>query len=201
MSINQEVVKEEIEIPEHSEFLERTDKLSILEALIFASGEPLSLSQISLALLTREEALKPLLSDLQEVIKKREGGLELIAMSGKYQFRTVQAAAMFIQKLKEEKPKKLSTAALETLSIIAYRQPITRHDVETIRGVDPTPTLKTLIEKELITVVGTKPTVGQPSLYGTTEKFLELFSLSSLEELPALREVTALEQSSPEAAS
>lgn len=199
MSTSQEVIKEEIEIPEHSEFLERTDKLSILEALIFASGEPLSLNQISLALFTREDMLKPLLIELQDVVKKREGGLELVQVSGKYQFRTVQVAASFIQKLKDEKPRKLSTAALETLSIIAYRQPITKHDVETIRGVDPTPTLKTLIEKELITVVGTKPTVGQPSLFGTTEKFLELFSLSSLEELPALREVTALEQASPEA--
>ena len=99
----------------------------------------------------------------------------------------------YLTALRAAKPKKLSTQALETLAIVAYRQPIVKSDVEVIRGVDATPTIKTLLDRKLIKIVGYQDSVGHPALYGTTERFLELFGLESLRELPNLRELEAIE--------
>ena len=96
--------------------------------------------------------------------------------------------------LKASAPKRLSNPALETVSIIAYRQPIVKSDIERIRGVDATPTLKTLIERDLVKIVGHQPSVGQPALYGTTDGFLKLFGLKSLSDLPTLRDLEELQR-------
>jgi segregation and condensation protein B len=90
------------------------------------------------------------------------------------------------------KPRKLSQAALETLSVVAYQQPIVKSEIDKIRGVDVAPTLKTLLERKIIKIIGYQASVGQPSLYGTTDDFLRIFGLSSLAELPALRDLRAL---------
>lgn len=164
-----------------------------IEALIFAYGEPLSLNRICEIMSCSEETAREELQTISEKYQDETFGIELVTVAGKYQFRTKAAFAPFVRLLKESKGRRLSAAAIETLSVIAYRQPVTRHEIEKIRGVDPTPTLKTLLERELITLVGYKESVGQPGLYGTTEKFLHLFGLNSLAELPELRELKQIE--------
>lgn len=169
------------------------ERLAVLEALIFAHGEPIEAERLSAVLNLEAPELDQMLASLSAKYQDSSFGMELVLVAGKYQFRTKSALAMYVCLLKEQKPRKLSAAALETLSVIAYRQPVTRHEIETIRGVDPTPTLKTLLEKDLVTIVGHKESVGQPGLYGTTEKFLHIFGLASLADLPALRELKQVE--------
>ena len=122
-----------------------------------------------------------------------ESGIELVCIAGKYQFRTRGKFGSFIREMRAGRPRRLSGQALETLAIVAYRQPIVKADVEKIRGVDATPTIKTLLERKLIKIVGHQASVGQPALFGTTEEFLKLFGLSSLTELPSLRDIKELE--------
>jgi segregation and condensation protein B len=132
-------------------------------------------------------------SDGIERIKKEweEGlkGLELVEVAGGYQFRTKPQWAEYIHRLKKKKPVKLSQSALETLAIIAYRQPVIRPEIEEIRGVDSGWVVRTLLEKGLIRMMGRKDLPGRPIVYGTTKAFLELFSLSSLTDLPTLKEI------------
>ena len=123
-----------------------------------------------------------------------ESGFELVKIGDGFHFRTKPLFGGFIRELKATKPKKLSPAALETLAIIAYRQPIVRSDIEKIRGVDVSPTIKTLLERNLIKISGHQATVGQPALYATDEEFLKIFGLSSLQELPSLRDLKELEK-------
>ncbi len=164
-----------------------------LEALLFASGEPVPLQTLCRLIgATRgqtEEALKKLAGSLSEIGR----GVELVEVAGRFQLRTKQSFGPQIRVLRAEKPKRLSPAALETLAIVAYRQPVVKSDIERIRGVDTTPTLKTLIERGLIHIVGHQQTVGSPALYGTTEEFLKVFGLKDLAALPTLREVGMIE--------
>ena len=127
-------------------------------------------------------------------MQEHGSGLELVEVASGFQLRTKERYAKALQALKESRPKKLSPPALETLAIVAYRQPIVKSDVEAIRGVDATPTLKTLLQRRLIRIVGHQATAGQPALYGTTDSFLELFGLKSLSELPTLRDLQELDQ-------
>lgn len=166
---------------------------AIIEALIFANGEPIAPSTIASILDSDERTIEGLIGNIKERYAAPEFGFELVRVAGKYQFRTKESFSEAVVKLKEEKPRRLSIPALETLSIIAYRQPVTRHDIEGIRGVDAIPTIKTLLDRELIRIVGHKSTVGQPALFGTTEKFLEIFGLGSLTDLPSLRELKEVE--------
>ncbi len=183
-------VEEDQEPVEESNFLESQEKEAILEAIILGSGEAVSISRLASAVHVEEGMISEILDSLRERYQSPEYGIELVNIAeDKFQFRTKQQFAEFVRRLKEERPRRLSRQALETLSIIAYRQPITRHDIETIRGVDATPTLKTLLEKKLVRIVGHKEAVGQPALFGTTERFLEVFGLRSLSELPTLRDL------------
>ena len=175
------------------EFEEEENRGAILEAIIFAHGEPVSLERLCDVLSCDSDLIMSELEILSDRYRSGDYGIELVVVAGKYQFRTKSAYGQYLRLLKEERPRKLSPAALETLSVIAYRQPVTRHEIEKIRGVDPNPTLKTLLDRELVTLVGHKETVGQPGLYGTTEKFLHLFGLNSIAELPALRELKQIE--------
>lgn len=173
-------------------FLENPNRLLILEAMIFASGEPIAHDLLAAALDISQDELLEVVEELKTEISERKTSLQLISVGGKLQFRTAPEFASYLQRLKEEKPRKLSNASLETLAIIAYRQPVTKHDIDTIRGVDVGPTITTLLDRELVTIVGHKATVGHPALYGTTEKFLEVFGLNSLGDLPNLRDVSEL---------
>jgi segregation and condensation protein B len=189
---NQQELSQDSQLPA---FESLDEVVPVIEAVIFASGEPLSCEHIA-SIVDCDEALA---SNAVEILSARYSanaatGIELVRIGDKFQLRTKPVYSEIVRRLKEEKPKRLSVAALETLAIVAYRQPIVKSEIEAIRGVDATPTLKTLIERGIIKIVGHQSTVGNPALYGTTEDFLKLFSLGSLAELPTLREITELER-------
>jgi len=163
----------------------------LVEALIFASDRPLTVQR--LRQLTRVGDVRRLEQALVEIAEDyRERGLILQQVSGGYQFRTRTQFSAWVQQLIAGRPVRLSRAQLETLAIIAYRQPITRPEIDDIRGVDSTATLKLLIDRMLIRVLGKREEVGRPMLYGTTKEFLDFFSLGDLRELPTLREYSEL---------
>ena len=163
----------------------------LVEALIFASDRPLTVQR--LRQLTRVGDVRRLEQALSEIAEDyRERGLVLQQVSGGYQFRTRTQFSTWVQQLIAGRPVRLSRAQLETLAIIAYRQPITRPEIDDIRGVDSTATLKLLIDRALIRVLGKREEVGRPMLYGTTKEFLDFFSLGDLRELPTLREYSEL---------
>lgn len=165
----------------------------LVESVVFASGEGIEIEKLVGIIGCDEGQIFSSLELLDLRYKQETFGIELVRLGKKYQFRTKAQFAEPIRLLKEERPKRLSIAALETLAIIAYRQPIVKSEVEAIRGVDATPTIKTLLERNLIKIAGHQPTVGSPALYGTTEDFLKLFSLGSLTELPTLRDLAELD--------
>lgn len=183
------------------EEIELTDEVSsAIEAIVFTNGEPISVARIAEITTFDLETIKKAISALKEKYKEESFGIEMVSVQGGVQFRTKAKFASLLQPLKEDKPRRLTHAALETLAIIAYRQPITRSDIERIRGVDATPTIKTLLERNLVRIIGHQETVGQPALFGTTEDFLKLFGLGSLEELPTLRDLRELDSDPGEVA-
>jgi len=173
--------------------LSEQDSVPAIEALLLANGEPLSVARIKEVTKLGEAQIKDALETIQMTYECEEHGFELVQVASQYQFRTKPAYAGYIRALKAGRPRRLTQAALETLAIVAYRQPVVKSDIEKIRGVDATPTLKTLLERKLIRIVGHKAAVGQPALYGTGEDFLKLFGLASLGELPTLRDIKELE--------
>ena len=163
----------------------------LVEALIFASDRPLTVQR--LRQLTRVGDVRRLEQALVEIAEDfRERGIVLQQVSGGYQFRTRTQFSAWVQQLIAGRPVRLSRAQLETLAIIAYRQPITRPEIDDIRGVDSSATLKLLIDRMLIRALGKREEVGRPTLYGTTKEFLDFFSLGDLRELPTLREYSEL---------
>jgi len=174
---------------------------SILESLIFASDRPLAL--VDFKRLCGERDAKKLTAALEALQARHRGtGLELASTAGGWQFRTSAENAAWVAKLIAGRPARLSRAMLETLAIVAYRQPITRPEIDEIRGVDCGPVLKTLLDRALIRMIGKKEEVGRPILYGTTPEFLRTFSLKDLTELPTLRqfhELGAAEQAKVDA--
>lgn len=168
--------------------------IAALEAVMFVSGEPVAKDRLQQALKCSAEELEVALEVLDERYLEDSSGVEIKNIAGMLQLRSKEDYASCIQLLKSGRPRKLSPAALETLAIIAYRQPVVKSEIEKIRGVDVTPTLKTLLERELIKVSGQLATAGQPSLYATTEEFLKVFGLDTLSDLPNLRELTEIEE-------
>jgi segregation and condensation protein B len=170
--------------------MEDFEIIPILESLIFVSDTPVQLE--TLVEILPESSKEAILEGIHRIRKEYEEdsrGLELVEVAGGYQFRTKSRWAEWIQRLKKAKAVKLSRSALETLAIVAYRQPIIRPEIEEIRGVDSGWVLRTLLEKGLIKVMGRKDIPGRPIVYGTTKTFLELFSLNTLSDLPTLREI------------
>jgi segregation and condensation protein B len=166
---------------------------SIVEGLVFAHHEPLNVDTLAQILQgVAPETLRSLLDELEEEYRQRNSGFVLTKVGGGYQFRSLPQIAPWILRLKSIKPSRLSRAALETLAIIAYNQPVTRHEIEQVRGVESAGTLKHLVERELITVMGRKEIAGRPLLYGTTRRFLEVFGLTDLASLPPLPEPESL---------
>jgi segregation and condensation protein B len=168
--------------------LKKNSLKSAIEALLFASGEPLSLQDLVNHL---EEKSKLIEIIIQEMMEEYEGnksrGIKLICIKGSYQLVTKSDNADFIQKLlKKNKRQSLSQASIESLAIIAYKQPITRIDIDEIRGVKSESALQRLMEKDLIKEVGRLEVPGRPILYGTTDEFLRQFELKDLKELPSL---------------
>ena len=163
---------------------------SIVEALLFASGdEGLSLKQISMVLELDEQEAVDIMIELAENYKKKDRGIELVQVAGHYQLTTKKEHATYLKKLVESPGSgSLSQAALETLAIVAYKQPITRTEIEEIRGVKTERPIQTLVSKILIKEVGRAEGTGRAILYGTTKEFLEYFGLKSIKELPPLPE-------------
>ena len=157
-----------------------------LEALLFARGEPVTAAQLREILQVDEESLTELLALYEKTLAERGSGLMLHRVAGGFQLVTRPELHAYVQKLTEVQDRKLSTPALETLSIVAFKQPITKQEVEHIRGVRVERALQKLLEMELIEEAGRKPVLGRPILYGTTDVFLKCFGLNALSDLPAL---------------
>lgn len=168
---------------------------AIIEALILTSEVPLTLEKVHAILKDIEKSeVKKLIEELVSEYNARLSGIYLAEVAGGFQFRTRPELSSWVKKLKGTKPATLSPAALETLAIIAYRQPIVKAEIEDIRGVDVSGPLKGLLEKKIIRIVGRKDVPGKPIIYGTTKKFLEIFDLKDLSELPTLRELKELNE-------
>ncbi|MFP4036562.1 MAG: SMC-Scp complex subunit ScpB [Desulfobacteraceae bacterium] len=166
----------------------------IVEALLFASERPLSPGDFREWLPDVETtAIKSALRVLEYEYEAMARSFVLKQVAGGYQFRTRSEYGVYILRMLQTQPARLSRAALETLAIIAYKQPIVRHEIEGIRGVDSGGILKSLLEKGLIRVLGRKDLPGRPLIYGTTKRFLEVFELDSIESLPKLKEIKGLE--------
>lgn len=174
---------------------------SIVEALLFASGdEGLSLKQLAVVLELEEQKVIDILAELSECYKEKERGIELVEVAGHFQLTTKKDHATYLKKLVETPVNaSLSQAALETLAIVAYRQPITRTEIEDIRGVKTERPIQTLVSKILIKEVGRAEGTGRAILYGTTKEFLEYFGLKSIKELPPLPDKAAEEYEQEEA--
>lgn len=166
------------------------DLKNIVESLLFVAEEPLGLERLKKVLEPAEpSAIAEAIAALRAEHEARRGGFYLAEVAGGYQFRTRPEHTPWIRRLVEPKPVRLSKAALETLAIIAYKQPIIRSDVEHIRGVDCGGVLRQLLERKLIRVLGRKEIAGRPLIYATTRKFLETFDLKDLKDLPTPKEI------------
>jgi segregation and condensation protein B len=166
---------------------------SILESLIFISEEPMSLDRLCGILHEYDrEIIRSCLHTLQGEYENPERGIFLAEVAKRYQFRTREENGEYVRRLVKTKSSRFSQSALETLAITAYRQPITRAEIEYLRGVDSGGVIKTLLEKKLIKILGKKDIPGRPLIYGTTLFFLEMFSLKDLKSLPTLREIEEL---------
>ena len=178
--------------------LQREKTKSAVECLIFASEVPLTIDKIRNVIEdVSKKDLKELIEELIEEYRNLERGIYIREVAHGYQFCTKTEYGHVIQKLRRSKPYHLSQPTLETLSIIAYKQPVTRAEIEAIRGVDCAGVLRSLLEKKLVTMLGRKDVIGKPFLYGTTPKFLEVFGLQNLTSLPAIEEVEQLKDSGP----
>lgn len=155
-----------------------------IEALLFVAGEPLTEAELARLTECAPETAAGILGELQDFYKDR--GFRLVQIAGGWQFLTSREMNLYVERLYQPKVKSLSKAAMETLAIIAYCQPITRGDIEEIRGVSSDSIVSSLLEKGFISDVGRRETPGKPVLYGTTEKFLELLSIDSLADLPKI---------------
>jgi segregation and condensation protein B len=171
-----------------------SDLPAIIESLLFTAEAALSTDRICELLheFDRDE-IKAALSGVVDYYCSRGGGFDLVEVAGGWQFRTRPAFQSYVSRHIRSKVSKFSQSSLETLAIIAYRQPITRAEVEHLRGVDCGTVLKSLLEKKLVRILGKKDIPGRPLIYGTSKEFLETFGLKDLKSLPTLREIQALD--------
>ncbi len=163
---------------------------SIIEGLLFASGEPLSIEDISDILQIEKFEVKKILDEMIVDFDRELRGIQIICFNDKYQMGTRPEHIEYIRKLLNPQSKQsLSRAALETIAIIAYKQPVTRQSIDSIRGVKSDRVIRNLIEKRLVTDVGRLDAPGKPILLGTTEEFLKYFGLKDLSELPKVEDL------------
>lgn len=170
----------------------------VLQSVLFVAPEPLTLDQLFDATGIDREKIEPALTSLAESMRQADWGIVLHQVAGGWQLRTGHDSAEYVRRFLKVKPQRLTRAAVETLALIAYRQPVTRPEIEDVRGVDSGAVLKALLDRRLIKIVGKKEEVGRPILYGTTREFLEFFALKDLASLPTLREFQELTEESRE---
>ena len=190
--------------------MEKQQLQNIIEGALLAFGQPLTIEKLQSLFvkddLHETEQVVPEKADIQAALENlqtqcADRGFELKQVSSGWRFQVKADVAPWVNRLWEEKPQKYSRALLETLAIIAYRQPITRGDIEEIRGVAVSShIIKTLSEREWVKVVGQRDVPGRPSLYATTRQFLDYFNLENLESLPTLRELADIDSLTPELA-
>ena len=179
----------------------RTSLKSILEGVLMASDEPLTLADLA-AVFTDEE--RPATTDIHGALEKlqadyAERGIELKEVASGWRIQVREDVNVWVTRLWEERPQRYSRALLETLALIAYRQPITRGDIEEVRGVSVRSSIiRSLQEREWIRVVGHRDVPGKPALFGTTKAFLDYFNLTSLDDLPSLAEIRDMVELEPE---
>jgi segregation and condensation protein B len=173
--------------------LEREEQKRIVEALILAAREPIGAVRLGQVVPGLNAAgARSIVAELREDYEREQRGFELVEVAGGYRVRTRPELADLVSRLDLERPARLSRAALETLAVVAYRQPVTRGEIEQVRGVDCGPVVRNLLERHLLRLAGHREVPGRPMLYGTTRRFLELFGLGSLEDLPSLRDLDEL---------
>jgi segregation and condensation protein B len=173
--------------------MEASEKRRIVEALILSSSEPISAVKLAEIIpYCKPGQAKDLVNELNTEYAEQDRAFEIWEVAGGYQLRTRAEFSGYLQKLQKERALRLSQAALETLAIIAYRQPVTRAEIEDVRGVDAGAVVKTLLERHLIRIAGQREVPGRPMLYGTSRRFLEVFGLDDLKGLPTLRELDEL---------
>lgn len=178
--------KEGIQIP-FMDDLKKNSLKSAIEALLFASGDPLSLQDLVNHLEEKSKIIEIIIQEMIEEYENSNRGIKIICIKGSYQLVTKSENADYIQKLlKKNKRQSLSQASIESLAIVAYKQPITRIDIDEIRGVKSESAIQKLIERDLIKEIGRLEVPGRPILYGTTEEFLRQFELKDLQDLPSL---------------
>ena len=168
----------------------------VIECLLFVADRPVSLDTLSSILGVEDKKLiRSVIDELEQDLRARQSSLQILHVARGYQFYTLREYAEWVKKLyKEETTHRLSRAALEVLSIIAYRQPITKAEIEKIRGVDSSGALSKILEKKLVRITGKKKTPGNPLLYGTTEFFLRYFGLKDISDMPELDELIKKEE-------
>jgi segregation and condensation protein B len=173
--------------------VERSEQRSIAEALILASPEPIPLARLASLIPRCKPALaRTLVDELNSEYAQRGRAFEIWEIAGGFQLRTLPAFASYVQASQPERPLRLSQAALETLAVIAYRQPVTRAEIEHVRGVDVGAVVRSLLERQLVRIAGHREVPGRPLLYATTRRFLEVMGLARIEDLPTLRDLAEL---------
>jgi segregation and condensation protein B len=173
--------------------VEREQQRRIVEAVILASPEPIAAARIA-ALLPRcnPSQVRALVKELNDEYADGRRAFEIWEIAGGYQLRSLPEFAPYLKQIQETRALRLSNAALETLAIVAYRQPVTRAEVEQIRGVDGGAVLRSLLQRHLIRIAGHREVPGRPIIYATTRRFLEVFGLAKLSDLPTLRDLVQL---------
>jgi segregation and condensation protein B len=173
--------------------MDAVDQRRVVEALILASGEPISAARLAQIVPDcTPGTAKDLVNALNEEYQQQDRAFEIWEVAGGYQLRTRAEFSGYLQQLQGQRPLRLSRASLESLAIIAYKQPVTRSEVELVRGVDSGAVMKSLLDRRLVRIVGHREVPGRPMLYGTSRRFLEIFGLESLQQLPSLRELEEL---------
>jgi segregation and condensation protein B len=170
--------------------MERSEQRKVVEALVLAAPEPITAARLAqIAPDCTPSLAKELVEELNQQYQEQGRSFEIWEVGGGYQLRTRAEFSGYLQQIQKHRPLRLSRAALETLSIVAYKQPVTRGEVEQVRGVDVGAVVRSLMERQLVRIVGQREVPGRPMLYGTTRRFLETFGLESLKGLPTLREL------------
>ena len=172
------------------------DLKNIIESMLFVSDDPLTIDRIKNVLTFADtKEIRNTLKVLLDEYESRKGGFFLHEVAGGYQIRTRPEYTEWIKRLVKPNPRRISKAALETLAIIAYKQPVIRSDIEHIRGVDCGGVIRMLFERKLVRVLGRKKIPGRPLIYATTKQFLETFDLKNLKDLPTPKEIEKLTNS------
>lgn len=169
--------------------------ITIVEGLLFVSDGPVSLDRLTELLHEYDRAsLRLALQELRDRYHAMHAGICLVEVAGGWQLRTVSDILPYLTRLVKTKPTRFSPSSLETLAIIAYRQPVTRQEIEYLRGVDAGAVIKTLLDRRLIKILGRKDIPGRPIIYGTSKEFLEVFNLKDLKQLPPLKDIESLDE-------